>query len=80
MNGYIIDPILNEEIVNGIIIPDMAQKPINKGTILIVSDQMKKDEIKVGDVVMFSSYAATKIEDNNKTLFIVRKHDIIAIL
>lgn len=77
---YIIDPILPEDKINGIIIPDIAKKPPKEGKVIAMSELMKKQDIAVGDIVLFSSYAASHITFDNKEMFLVRHHDILAIL
>lgn len=81
LDRFVIDPILPEEKINGIIIPQMAQKPPNTGKIIAMSKKMEKEEdIKVGDFVIFSNYASTHIVFDDKDMFLVRLHDIMAII
>jgi co-chaperonin GroES (HSP10) len=76
---YAIDPVQTPNIVNGLIIPDMAKKIPNKGKVISCSKTMEKKDIKLEVNVMFSSYGAIKINFEGKDVFLVRHDDIWAI-
>lgn len=64
---------------SGLIIPDSAQEKQPRGTVLAVGSD-EKIEVKPGDTVIYSKFAATEIEDEGKNLVIVKNEDIIAII
>ena len=71
-----------EKTAGGIIIPDTAKEKPLKGTVVAVGSG-KKDEpmtVKVGDQVLYSTYAGTEITIDGKEYLIVRESDILAII
>lgn len=77
---YMILPDEAETKIGNILLPETAQKPPNRGTIIGMADNVVKDQIKKGDYVLFSSYAANWVEHDGVKVAIVRQHDILAIL
>ena len=71
----------------GIVLPDAAKEKPKKGTVLAVGDgRMLKDgtrvpfEVKVGDVVLFSSYSGTEIKVDGQELVLMDETEILAVL
>ncbi len=73
----------------GIILPDAAQEKPRQGEIVAVGPgkmddkgNLKPLDLKVGDVVLFSSYAGTevKMEEAEADFLIVSEDDILGIL
>lgn len=73
----------------GILLPDSAQEKPREGVIVAVgpgklNDEGKKDpmNVKVGDRILFSSYAGTEIKntDEEEELLIMSEEDILGVL
>jgi len=74
----------------GILLPDSAQEKPKEGTVIAVgTGKIDEDgnkiplQVKVGDRVLFSSYAGTKIENQNqqeKEYLIMKEEDLLGIL
>lgn len=72
----------------GLIIPDTAQISGNKkGVVLAVGKgafnkkgQIRPLELRVGDLVLFSEYAGSQIEQNGHKFVLLRESDVLGIL
>ena len=71
----------------GIVLPDSAREKPQKGTILAIGDGKMLDDgsrgdftVKVGDNVLFASYAGTEIKVDGDELMLMDESDILAIL
>jgi len=73
----------------GIILPDSAQEKPKEGEIVAVGPGMRDDEgkinpltVKVGDRVLFSSYAGTEIKDSGaeEEYLILSEDDVLGVL
>ncbi|QLH36195.1 MAG: co-chaperone GroES [Parachlamydiaceae bacterium] len=74
----------------GILLPDSAQEKPKEGVIVAVgpgkvNDEGKRDtmNVKVGDRILFSSYAGTEIkntEEENDELLIMSEDDILGVI
>ncbi len=73
----------------GILLPDSAQEKPKEGTIIAAGEGKRDDEgklhplsVKVGDVILFSSYAGTEVKSDEKDeeLLILSEDDIFGIL
>ena len=82
----IIKMIESEETTKGGIIlsPSAKEKPqiaevlaVGAG---ITSDEKKKDEIKVGDKVIFSKFAGTEVKIDGEELIVIKLADILAVV
>jgi len=58
----------------GIVKPEIAQVISNKGTVVAVPAD--EQEIKVGDVVVFTRYGGTEVEIDGKEFIIVSKKQL----
>ncbi|MEA4891043.1 MAG: co-chaperone GroES [Peptococcaceae bacterium] len=84
----IIRPISAEQkTVGGIVLPDTAKEKPQQGEILAVGPGRVLDngsrlplEVKVGDKVLFSKYAAVDIKVDDEDLILLNERDIHAIL
>jgi chaperonin GroES len=72
---------------NGILLPDSAQEKPKEGTVIAVGpgkidDQGNKEQmqVKVGDVVLFSSYAGTEVKGEDEELLILAEDDVLGVL
>jgi len=71
----------------GIVIPDTAQEKPRKGKIvrlgqgkLLEDGSRCKFQVKVGNIVLLSSYGGTEIKLDGKEYLIIEESDIMAIL
>jgi chaperonin GroES len=73
----------------GIILPDTAQEKPKEGEVVAVGPGLRDEEgnlqplaVKIGDRVLFSSYAGTEIKENNTEdeYLIMSEDDILGVL
>ena len=73
----------------GIILPDTAQEKPKEGEVIAVGPGLRDEEgqvqpvaVKVGDRVLFSSYAGTEIKDTSseEEFLIMSEEDILGVL
>ncbi|MCA9174155.1 MAG: co-chaperone GroES [Planctomycetales bacterium] len=71
----------------GIVLPDSAKDKPARGTVLAVGPGRMLDDgtrselqVKVGDSVLFSSYAGEQFEVDDQELLLMREDDILAVL
>jgi chaperonin GroES len=78
----------SEEITSGgIVLPDSAKDKPSRGTICSVGDGKVLDDgsrgglqVKVGDRVIFSSYAGETFKVEDEELLLMREDDILAVI
>jgi chaperonin GroES len=71
----------------GIVLPDSAQDKPSQGQVISVGEGRQLEDgtrsqmsVKVGDRVIFSSYAGEKFEINDDELLLMRYDDILAVI
>lgn len=71
----------------GIILPDTAQEKPKEGTVVAVGPGKYDEEgklqamtVKVGDRVLFSSYAGTEVKQNEEDYLIIAEDELFGIL
>jgi len=71
----------------GIVLPDSAKDKPSRGTIIAVGDGRLLDngtrsalQVKIGDKVLFTSYAPEAIKLNDQELLLMREEDILAVI
>jgi chaperonin GroES len=71
----------------GIVLPDSAKDKPSRGTVIAVGDgrllddgSRSKLQVKVGDKVLFTSYAPESIRVNDQELLLMREEDILAVI
>ena len=76
-----------ERTAGGIVLPDSAQDKPARGTVINVGDgKLLEDgrrsalQVKVGDRVIFSSYAGEVFKVDDEELLLMREDDILAVL
>ncbi len=76
-----------ERTAGGIVLPDTAKDKPARGTIIAVGDgrllddgSRSKPQVKVGDKVLFTSYAPETINFQEEELLLMREEDILAII
>lgn len=65
----------------GILLPESEMENVNKGKVVAVSEECKKDNLKgisENDIVIYKGYSGTKYKDNDKEYLIIDVEDIIA--
>ena len=66
-----------EKTKGGIYIPDTAKEKPQEGKIVAVG-KLKESELKVGDTVIFESFAGNEIEVEGKKYLIMNVKDVLA--
>jgi chaperonin GroES len=76
-----------ERTAGGIVLPDTAKDKPARGTIVAVGDGRLLEngrrgqlQVKVGDRVLFSSYAGDEFKVGDQELLLMREDDILAII
>ena len=76
-----------EKTAGGIVLPDTAKEKPKEGKILALGDGKLLDsgeraefQVKVGDRVLFTSYAGTEITVDGDELLIMSEDDILAVV
>lgn len=76
-----------EKTKGGIVLPDTAKEKPKEGRVLAVgegklldSGERAKFQVKVGDRVLFTSYAGTEITVDGEELLIMSEDDVLAVL
>ncbi|MBI3838697.1 MAG: co-chaperone GroES [Planctomycetia bacterium] len=71
----------------GIVLPDTAKDKPSRGTVIAIGDgrllddgKRSKLQVKVGDKVLFTSYAPETIKLGEDELLLMREEDILAII
>jgi len=71
----------------GIVLPDSAKDKPSRGTVIAVGDGKLLDDgsrgklqVKVGDKVLFTSYAPEVIKINDEEVLLMREEDILAVI
>lgn len=67
-----------EKTAGGIIIPDSAKERPQKGKVEAVGKEV--EEVKVGDVIMFKTYAPDNIKIDGKEYGILKSEDVMGII
>ncbi len=71
-----------QKTASGIIIPDSAQEKPQKAVVVAVGNgtESEKMEVKVGETVLYSKFAGTKVSDQGSEFLILNQNDILAIV
>ena len=76
-----------ETTAGGIVLPDTAKDKPQKGKVVAVGDgRITKDgkrrelQVKVGDQVLFTSYAGEEFKVEDKKVLLMREDDILAVV
>ena len=71
----------------GIVLPDSAKDKPSRGTVIAIGDgrmldngERNKLQVKVGEKVLFTSYAPETIKLNDQELLLMREEDILAVI
>ncbi|HLS53708.1 MAG TPA: co-chaperone GroES [Tissierellaceae bacterium] len=74
---------VEETTKSGLIVPDSAKEKPQIAEVLALGDKILEDEknqLKVGDKVIFSQYAGTEIKMDGEEVTILKLNDILAIV
>lgn len=76
---------VEEKTKSGIVLPGSAQEQPQMAEIValgsdILENEKKKDQVKVGDTVLFSKYAGTEIKLDGEELTILKLNEILAVV
>ncbi|MEN6666052.1 MAG: co-chaperone GroES [Phycisphaerae bacterium] len=76
-----------ERTAGGIVLPDAAKEKPQRGTVLALGEGKQLEDggraefqVKVGEQVLFSSYAGTEIKVDGEELMLMDESDILAII
>jgi len=76
-----------ERTAGGIVLPDTAKDKPSRGKVVAIGDgrllddgKRSKFQVKVGDKVLFTSYAPEAIKLNDQELLLMREEDILAVI
>jgi chaperonin GroES len=76
-----------EKTAGGIVLPDTAKEKPQRATVIAVGDGRQladggraEVQVKVGDKVLFASYAGTEITVNGEEYLLMDESDILAVL
>ena len=81
----IIEPIREENIVHGIVLPETSQERPQIGLVVAVGDGENIDsdkqgmKVSVGDKVLYNRYAGTDVKLEEKTYIVMRQIDIVGV-
>ena len=77
----------DDKTAGGIILPDTAKEKPKQGKVLAVGDGKALDngkradfQVKVGDRVLFTSYAGSEVNVDGKEFLIMTEDDILAVV
>ncbi len=76
---------VEEKTKSGIVLPSTAKEQPLMAEIVaigdeILNDEKRKDQVKVGDKVIFSKYAGTEVKVDAEELTILKLMDILAVV
>jgi chaperonin GroES len=76
---------VEEKTKSGIVLPSTAKEQPSMAEVIaigaeITDDEKKKDQVKVGDKVIFSKYAGTEIKVDGEEVTILKLSDILAVV
>ena len=76
---------VEEKTKSGIVLPGTAKEQPSIAEVVAIGDEItkdenKKDQIKVGDKVIFSKYAGTEIKVDGEEVTVIKFEDILAVV
>ena len=76
-----------EKTAGGIVLPDSAKDKPSRGTVIAIGNgrllddgKRSKLQVRIGDKVLFTSYAPETIKLNDQELLLMREEDILAVI
>ena len=78
-DSLVIKQVVAEETTkSGIVIPGQTKEKPQEATVVAVGKDVK-EELKVGDTVVYSKYAGTSIKVDEEEYIIVKEEDVLAV-
>ena len=71
--------VAEETTKSGIVIPGQTKEKPQEATVVAIGSEVKED-LKVGDTVVYSKYAGTSIKVDDEEYIIVKEEDVLAVL
>lgn len=76
---------LEEKTASGIVLPSSAKEETNIAEVIAIGREIlegedTKDELKVGDKVLFSKYAGTEVELEKEKFIVLKYQDLLAVI
>ncbi len=76
---------MEEKTKSGIVLPSSAKEQPQMAEVIaigndILNDEKKKDQIKIGDKVIFSQYAGTEVKIDDEELTVLKLTDLLAVV
>jgi len=71
---------------SGIVIPETAGEKPQRGKVIAIGSgryengNLRKLDVKVGDVVLFGKYSGTEVKVNNEDFLVMREEDIMGVI
>jgi len=81
----VIEPIREENIVHGIVLPETSQERPQIGIVVAVGDGENIDsdkvgmKVSVGDKVLYNRYAGAEVKLEGKTYIVMRQIDVVGV-
>lgn len=81
----VIEPKVEENVVNGIVLPETSQERPQTGIVVAVGDGESFDsdkaimKLSVGDRVLYNRYAGTELKLDGKNYVVMRQIDVIGV-
>ncbi len=78
-NKIVIEEVAHENVsASGIVLTGNPNADVKRSQVLAVGD--KVEDVKVGDTLLVDWQFASKSSFNNKTIFIIKEDDVIAVI
>ena len=76
---------VEEKTESGIVLPSTAKEAPSMAIVVAIGDEItndenKKNEVKVGDKVIFSKYAGTEVKVDGEEVTILKLDDVLAVV
>lgn len=71
--------IAEETTKSGIVLPGQTKEKPQEATVVAVGKDVK-EELKAGDIVVYSKYSGTNIKVDDEEYIIVKEEDVLAVL
>ncbi|MBG9980733.1 co-chaperone GroES [Facklamia sp. DSM 111018] len=72
---------VEETTASGFVLPSSAQEKQQIGEVVALGPEIEsEDGIKVGDQVIYKSYSATEVKDNDEDFTIIELKEVLAVI
>lgn len=76
----ILKPVEEEVTKGGFVLPTSAKEKSNVAEVVALGDKVENKEIKVGDHVLYETYAATQVKHEGQDYLVIKEKDIMALV